>query len=147
MYQAKIVQGHFRAAAVEMHLAAQQRRERGRAERRIEGRLRLRRVAAGEPGIAGLNPEVRRGGVAHRLGVAGGLLERRRRVRPALELRISEPEALARMKPATLALPVAREGDRPIRRRAHQVCALAVDGFDGIGGGRSLDGGSGNQKQ
>ena len=60
------------AGAIEMRLAAQLLAEIGRGQRRIQRLQRARRLAGGEPGIAGLDPEIGAARLACRLRLARG---------------------------------------------------------------------------
>ena len=88
-----VVRGHPDAGAIEMDLAPQFVRQVRGEQGRVEGPQRLRIVPRGEPGIAGLDPEIGAARFPRAFRLARRLFESDAGLGPAFERGQSEPEA------------------------------------------------------
>ena len=129
-----------------MDLAFELGDEQPGGERRVEGLARRGGVAGGEPGVAGLDPEVAAAAVLLELGVLGRGFEGGRGLRPFLLRRQGEAEALRGHDAAARAEPGLRLAGGARRRGSGEGEAGAVavvgrvDGAGGLGGGGEQEG-------
>ena len=105
------------AGPVQIDLALKLRRGDTGDQGLVERLTRLGGIAGGEPGVAGLDPEIGLPSILGKLGVHRRLLEGGGGRRPAAELRIGLPEALARIEAAALDPPGIGEIHRLFGRR------------------------------
>jgi hypothetical protein len=134
-----VARSHEGAGAIEMDLAAQLRRQARPAQRRIERGQGARGVVGGQPGIAGLRPQIGAARVLGAIRLLRGLLEHAGRAAPILERDIGKAEALARHQAAAAGGPLLGEGQAGARILAHRLRAgggAALLGLRRGGGGR-----------
>ncbi|QAY77002.1 DUF1311 domain-containing protein [Sphingosinicella sp. BN140058] len=136
----KITRLHGGTGTIEMHLAAQLGGKGRAGERRVQRLARIDALAGGEPGVAGLRPEIRAAQILGRFGLACRGLHRRGGGIPASGGRIGQAEAGPGIEAAALDPPLVGCGDRSLGRLLDQGGAFGR-GLEGRGSGCGLHGG------